>query len=61
MTQFEQLDTILEGQCGMLQTLEAVKRGIPKSVFYRALAEEQYKMRFFSFTSLYHPVKPQLN
>ena len=33
MTQFEQLDTILEGQHGMLQTSEVVKRGIPKSIF----------------------------
>ncbi len=41
MTQFEQLDTILEGQRGMLQTSEAVKRGIPKSVFYSYVKEKE--------------------
>ncbi len=41
MTQFEQLDTILEGQHGMLQTSEVVKRGIPKSVFYNYVKEKE--------------------
>ena len=41
MTQFEQLDTILEGQRGMLQTSEVVKRGIPKSVFYNYVKEKE--------------------
>ena len=41
MTQFEQLDTILEGQRGMLQTSEAVKRGIPKSVFCNYVKEKE--------------------
>ena len=41
MTQFEQLDTILEGQRGILKTSDVAKQGIPKSVFYNFVREKE--------------------
>ena len=60
MGQFEQLDQMLTEQEGMLRTSQVVSSGISKPVFYdyvrsrdldrrpdvRALAQEQYEMRF---------------
>ena len=41
MTQFEQLDELLEEHRGMFQTSDAVKRGISKSVFYNYVKEKE--------------------
>ncbi|MCX4317485.1 MAG: abortive phage infection protein, partial [Lachnospiraceae bacterium] len=41
MTQFEQLDEFLQKQRGMLQTSDAVKRGISKPVFYNYVKEKE--------------------
>lgn len=40
MTQFEQLEVLLNEQGGMIQTSEAVKRGISKPVFYNYVKEK---------------------
>ena len=40
MTQFEQLEILLNEQGGMIQTSEAVKRGVSKPVFYNYVKEK---------------------
>ncbi len=41
MTQFEQLEILLNEQGGMIQTSEAVKQGISKPVFYSYIQEKK--------------------
>lgn len=41
MTQFEQLEILINEQGGMIQTSEAVKRGISKPVFYNYVKEKK--------------------
>lgn len=41
MTQFEQLDILLNEQGGMIQTSDAVKQGVSKPVFYNYVKEKE--------------------
>lgn len=41
MTQFEQLDILLQERRGMLQTAEAIKKGISKPIFYSYVKERE--------------------